>query len=56
MSGRPVYVQRNGLANTRLKYAMKFNNFVRKSATEVNEPRRITFRIITPNTTSEGER
>ena len=39
-----MYVQRNGLANTRLKYAMKFNSFVRKSSTEVNEPRRITFR------------
>ena len=32
-----MYVQRNGLANTRLKYAMKFNSFVRRSATEVNE-------------------
>src|SRR3954463_7991639 len=48
ISGRPVYVQRNGLANTRLKYAMKFNSFVRKSSTDVNEPRRITFRMITP--------
>src|SRR5271157_1116922 len=52
ISGRPVYVQRNGLANTRLKYAMKFNSFVRKSTTDVNDPRRITFRMITPNTTS----
>src|SRR4051795_710070 len=51
-SGRPVYVQRNGLANTRLKYAMKLNSFVRKYSTEVNEPRRITFRMITPKITS----
>src|SRR5947208_15383344 len=51
-SGRPVYVQRNGLANTRLKYAMKFNSFVRRSSTDVNEPRRITFRMITPKITS----
>ena len=47
-----MYVQRNGWANTRLKYVMKLNSFVRKSSTEVNEPRRITFRRITPNTTS----
>ena len=47
-----MYVQRNGLANTRLKYAMKFNSFVRKSSTDVNEPRRITFRMITPKITS----
>ena len=47
-----MYVQRNGLANTRLKYTMKFNSFVRKSATDVNEPRRITFRMITPKITS----
>src|SRR3982750_1809495 len=52
ISGRPVYVQRNGLANTRLKYAMKFNSFARKSSTDVNEPRRITFRMITPKITS----
>src|SRR3982750_2880748 len=52
ISGRPVYVQRNGLANTRLKYAMKFNSFARKSSTDGNEPRRITFRMITPKTTS----
>src|SRR3954466_12390762 len=31
---------------------MKSNSFVRRSATEVNEPRRTTFRMITPNTTS----
>src|SRR3954449_10450469 len=31
---------------------MKSNSFVRKSATEVNEPRRITFRMITPKITS----
>src|SRR3982750_567308 len=52
ISGRPVYVQRNGLAKTRLKYAMKFNSFARKSSTDVNEPRRITFRMITPKITS----
>src|SRR5258708_4627544 len=52
ISGRPVYVQRNGLANTRLKYVRKFNSFPRKSATEVNDPRRITFRMITPKITS----
>src|SRR6476469_3881855 len=52
ISGRPVYVQRNGLANARLKYAMKFNNFVRRSSTDVNEPRRITLRMITPKITS----
>jgi len=38
-----VYVQWNGLANIRLKYSMKFNGLLRKSATEVNEPRQITF-------------
>ena len=43
-----MYVQRNGLAKTRLKYSMKFNSFVRKSATDGNDPRRITFRMITP--------
>src|SRR3982750_2016615 len=52
ISGRPVYVQRNGLAKTRLKYAMKLNSFVRKSSTEVNDPRRITFRMITPKIVS----
>src|SRR6516225_4108955 len=52
ISGRPVYVQRNGLANTRLKYSMKFNSLVRKSSTDVKEPRRITFRMITPKITS----
>src|SRR4051794_3795665 len=52
ISGRPVYVQRNGLANTRLKYVIKVNSFPRKSATEGNEPRRITFRMITPKITS----
>src|SRR3954452_6423599 len=52
ISGRPVYVQRNGLANTRLKYAIKFNSFVHKSSTDVHEPRRITFRMITPKITS----
>src|SRR3954463_16827623 len=31
---------------------MKFNSFVRKSSTDVNEPRRITFRMITPKITS----
>jgi len=39
------------LANTRLKYVTKSNNFVRKSVTEGNEPRRITFRMITPKIT-----
>jgi hypothetical protein len=47
-----VYVQRNGLANTRLKCSMKFTSLLRRSATEGNDPRRITFRMITPNTTS----
>ena len=47
-----MYVHRNGLANTRLKYVMKSNSFVRKSDTEGNEPRRITFRMITPKITS----
>ena len=42
-SGRPVYVQRNGLAKTRLKPSMKFTNLSRRSATEMNGPRRITF-------------
>ena len=45
-------VQWNGLANTRLKYSMKFDSSLRKSATDVNEPRRMTFRMITPKTTS----
>src|SRR3954463_708603 len=31
---------------------MKFTNLSRRSATEVNEPRRITFRMITPKITS----
>src|SRR3954453_21087621 len=31
---------------------MKLNSFVRRSSTEVNEPRRITFRTITPKTVS----
>ncbi len=47
-----MYVHRNGLANTRLKYSMKFDSFVRKSSTEVNEPHRITLRMITPKITS----
>ena len=51
-SGRPVYVQWNGLANTRLKYAMKFNSLLSRSSTDVNEPRRITFLMITPKTVS----
>src|SRR5512133_3137005 len=34
------------------EHSIKFNSFVRKSPTEVNEPRRTTFRMITPNTTS----
>ncbi len=33
---------------------MKVNNFERKSATGVNEPCRITFPMITPNTTLTG--
>ena len=51
-SGRPVYVQWNGLANTRLKYSMKFNSLLSRSSTDVNEPRRITFLMITPKTVS----
>src|SRR3954464_1958486 len=31
---------------------MKFNNFVRQSSTQGKDPPRITFRMITPNTTS----
>src|SRR4051812_14587122 len=31
---------------------MKFNSFARRSATEANEPRRITSRMITPKTPS----
>src|ERR1700736_2185148 len=31
---------------------MNLNNLLRKSSTEVNEPRRITFRMITPKITS----
>ena len=31
---------------------MKFNSLLRKSATDVNDPRRITFRMITPKTVS----
>ena len=50
--GRPVNVQRNGLANTSLKYRMKFSNFCRRSSTDLNLPRRITFRAITPKTIS----
>jgi hypothetical protein len=47
-----VYVQWNGLANTRLNYAMKFNSLLRRSATDENDPRRITFRRIIPKLTS----
>jgi hypothetical protein len=42
----------NGLAKTWLKYSMKFISFLRKSATDVNDPRRITFRMIIPKITS----
>jgi hypothetical protein len=47
-----VNVQRKGLAKTSLKYSMKLISFSRRSATEVKFPRRITFRVITPNTIS----
>src|SRR5271157_3203877 len=52
LSGRPVYVHRNGLANTRLKYSINFSSFSHRSRTDLNDPRRITFRMITPNTSS----
>lgn len=45
-------VHRNGLAKTLLKYSMKRISLSRRSATEVKEPRRITFRVITPKTIS----
>ena len=51
-NGLPVKVQRNGLAKTSLKYAMKLNSLVRKSSIEVKLPRRTTLRMITPNTIS----
>ncbi len=45
-------VQRKGFANTSLKYAMKRVNLSFRSAVEVKLPRRITLRMITPNTIS----
>lgn len=48
-SGRPVYVQRNGLASTRLKYSMKSRIAWFSSSTDVNDARFSARRARMPN-------